>query len=448
MKFLKLFGMFFHKNILKSLALLVVSVSSCIIFSTVLASCNYYYQSESFFRKNEILNSDYIMIYTKFRNLCDAAYYGELGDETSQGNIEVWNENYEAFVLSDVYGQIKKLPAVENVYSYMKHNYGYSVYNNSEFQMICSDELTYKLWDYSLSSGSWFWNTKESSEYPNAVLCGTIFENVDIGSNINITFNNQPYTVHVIGKVAAPYQTINFAGPFYSLNTFGNTIFVLRDKKTIDCFGKQILHNPSSAFVTYKSDATNEEIEQCREFYSSLLTDENPDFPFDLEKAEEYYIPMPSDLYQPTVELVEESNRLIAATIKEIIYRNFIILFISTFMFVVLSVLLVRKKQRDYSIYYFCGCSKRRTFLISLAGIASIAVVAGLICTGYMMWKDYIISHGMVTNGGYQYVFDTTVCLIVWGYLALCVLLSCIIPFRMIFSQKSSLISLYRKGKE
>ncbi len=454
MKSLKLFGMFFHKNILKSLALLIISLSMCIIVSIIAANCNYYFQSVSFFSKKEILNSDFVKIYNKFNSLCEYFYLECQSDNKDYHySINDYSNDCENFALSDVYGQIETLPAVDHVYSYTVLDKGRNIYNYADFQIICSDEPTYKLWDYSLSNGSWFWNTKESSEYPNVVLCGTIFENVDVGRNIDIIFNNSPYTVHVIGKVAAPYHTIRFTGDECSLDNFSNTIFVLRDDKTIDYFGEQILYRPASAFVAYKDSATKEEIEQCREFYESFFTNENPYFSFDLnvvldmagvDDIESFQ----GSPYDSTAELAERAKDIVMTTVTATLKQDLIIPLISTFMFVALSVLLVRKKQRDYSIYYFCGCSKRKTFLISLAGIASIAVVAGLICTGYMMWRTYIISHGMVTGGEYQYVFDTTVCLIVWGCLALCVLLSCIIPFRMIFSQKSSLLSLYRKGKE
>lgn len=452
MKFLKLFGMFFHKNILKSLALLIISTSMCIILATIAANYNYYFQSIRFFQTDEMLYSDSVGIYDDFRYLCTTFLTSQTGDEDIPYTMDDYNEDCANFIFSDVYGQIEKLSAVERVYSYTVTSNGYNAYNNADFQMICSDEATYKLWNYSLSNGTWFWNTEESSEYPNVVLCGSIFENVSIGDNIDITLNNEPYTVHVIGKVAAPYHFIRLGGSEISLDTFSSTIFVLKDEKTVGYFGKQILRYPEPAIVNYKDSATKEEIEQCREFYRSFFTNENPYFSFDMETVAEMAgveeVKNMITVYEPMKEKVERAENSVMTTLAATIKQDLIMPLIATFMFMALSVLLVRKKQRDYYIYYFCGCSKRKTFLISLAGIASIAIIAGLICIGYMMWRTYIISHGMVTGGEYQYVFDTTVHLAVWGYLVLCVLLSCIIPFRMIFSKKSSLISLYRKGRE
>lgn len=445
MKFLKLFGMFFHKNILKSLSLLLISVSMCVIFSTTLANYNYYFKSISFFQKDEIIKADQVRIYDTF----EWVYMDfMIGDQDGRYDMSEFNKDYQKFVDTDVYGQIKKLPAVENVYSCTVDGGGYTFYNNAKFQTICSDEPTYKLWDYSLSSGEWFWNTEESSEYPNVVLCGSIFENVDIGSDIDITLNTYHYKVHVIGKVAAPYHIIRFTYPSGSLDNMHNTIFVLRDNKTIDYFGKQILRYPDRAIVTYKESATDEEIEQCREFYKSFFINENPYLPFDLDEIIYELERSNTEISKPIKDMVEDEVEQVNRQIEFSLKKQLLVILIAAFMFMALSVLLVRKKQHDYYIYYFCGCSKRKTFLISLAGIATIAVVAGLVCTGYMMWRTYIISHGMVTGGDYQYIFDTTVYLAVWVYLALCVLLSCIIPFRMIFSKKSSLISLYRKGKE
>lgn len=446
-KFLKLFGMFFHKNILKSLALLLISVSVSIILSTTLANYNYYFKSISFFQKDEIIKSDQIQIYNTFHWLYIDLLINSEGGGNGRYDLGNLNEDYQKFVDTDVYGQIKKLPAVKDVYSYTVSTGGVS-YNHTDFQIICADEPTYKVCDYPLSSGNWFWNTEESSKYPNVVLCGSIFENVDIGSDIEIAFYYQPHKVHVIGKVAAPYYITRFLEPSNSLDYMNNTILVLKDDKTVDYFGKQILSHPDPALVVYKDSATDEEIEQCREFYESFFTTENPYLPFDADEIIDMIELYDYKAYDPIKDRVESAVEQVNWQIEISFKEQFIIVLIAAFMFVVLSILLVRKKQRDYYIYYFCGCSKRKTFLISLAGITSIAVVAGLICAGYMMWRNYIISHGMVTGGEYQYIFDTTVYLIVWGCLALCVLLSCIIPFQMIFSKKSSLISLYRKGKE
>ncbi len=453
-KFLKLFGMFFHKNMVKTIALLVVFVSMCIIVSTTLASYSYYFKSISFYQKDEIINSDYIQIYNKFSEIWQFNMMATQEPEDGSYGLEVFNKVYRKLVDSDVYGQIEEFPAVDDVYSYTVCETGYNLYNDVSFKMLCAEKATYQLFDYSLSNGNWFWDTTESSIYPNVVLCGTLFENVDVGNDIDITLNNKHYMVHVIGKVAAPYRVIRFDSSerhtYESLETTGNTIFVLNDKKTVNYFGEQILYYPDDAIVVYKSDATEKEIADCRAFYESYFTNENSYFDFDIEEFMEEYGEVFAEVktFEPTTDKVKKSFDIMTEDFFDNLFESLLLVLISTFMLVALSMLLVRTKQRDYSIYYLCGCSKRKTFLISLAGIASIAVVAGLICTGYMIWKTYIISQGLFMGGEYRYIFDIPVYLGVWGYLALCVLVSCIIPFRMIFSKKSSLISLYRKGKE
>lgn len=430
-KFFRLLGDFFCNNRLRALALLIIIASTCVIFSSSIADYNYDADSLAYFDRDEFERADYVNIYESFEDrFMEQNYTGSgLYDATD------FNEAYGNFVKSDVYTQIKKLPAVDKVYSYTEETLT-GTYNNTSFDLIFGDIDTHRVFDYRLSDGCWFWDAEQSSEYPNAVVCGSLFESVPVGSDIDIKYLGSMRRIHVIGKVSAPYHTVEFTNSLvHGLNTYRNKIFFLNDETSLKTFGETIKRYPSDAIVTYKADATDEEIKECQDFYKSFFTE---------SEIKEYFL---TPFYELD-DMIAEARQSINEEINNMLRRDLVFLFIATFIFIALTVLMVKKKLHDYYIFYFCGCTRKKSFWLSVAGISIIAIIAGLIASGYIMYSYYMISHGYYNGSQNSYVFDYRCHLVVWLYLAVVVLVSCIIPFIMVASKKSTLMSLYRKGKE
>lgn len=445
----KLFRAFFRGNVLKILALFIITVSIGIILSTSWGAYAYVVKSVSFYKKADIANSDYVRIYSEFSDRY--MYMMEQNSENTEKDVfvnenetveeyslDTYNEDYSALVNYDVYAQIEKLSAVENVYYYYTCSNGYNQYNNSDYGLICASEKMYKLFDYPLSNGNWFWDTKEEAEYPNVVVCGSLFENVSVGSNIDIVLNTLPYTVHVVGKVASPYEAISFTGVSdRGLIAGQNLILTLDDEKTVGYFGEQIVKYPSDAIVAYKESATAEEIEECRQFYESFFQGENEFSPYDLSKVD-----YPLSIYVTTSDMERQSK----ISVDTLPFSP--LLFVAAgIMFVILGTLIIKKKQHDYFIYYFCGCSKKKSFAITAAGIFSVIILAGIICSAFIVYMRYQIANGMVTLADSHYVYDIGCHIWVWTYFIVMGIIACIVPFAMIFSKRSSLLKLYKKEK-
>lgn len=428
-KNLKLFKEFFSKNIIKSLALLIVIVSTCIIFCSKIAEINYQFHSLSYFNKEELSNGECLNIYSCISDSYDMMYM----DENGSVDMDSVNEKYSKAVESDIYRQIGELPAVDKVYSYTDESRGENLYNDSYIKLIFSNTDTYQFFNYDLSDGCWFWETEQTSEYPNVVLCGSIFGDVEVGSDIDITYLTKPYKVHVIGKVAAPYQHVEFVGDYIHGIKNTNTLFFMDDELSFKTFGSTIKRYPSAAVVQYKSDATEEEIEECHQFYRSAV----------YSKVDN--IPAGKRIYVSSDEYMELAYDYINNDIKQLLEKDLIFSIIAIFMTIILSVLMIRSKRNEHNIYCLCGASKRKNFLISFSAIASIAVAAGIICSIYMLNYSYMISNGMVSVSDIEFRFEWNCYAVMWLYLLVVSLISSVIPFIMLVRKKMTLITLYRK---
>lgn len=422
-KFIKLFTEFFNKNILKSLALLLVITSTGIMICLFFAHCSYYFQPVKYFQKIGS-KSDGINIYGDY--MVKACMDSEM-------EVSDINAKYDELVKQDVYAQISKLPSVEKIYTYT--SLWNMSYNNNNTDVFISNNDTYKVFNYPLSDGCWFSDSGQSSKYPDAVVCGALFENISVGNDIEILdYNKNVYKIHVIGKISAPYMTMtNIGGIYTDAVEFKNKIFCLDNKITNTAF-ENCSYQKNGATVKYKDSATDKDIEECHDFYRSFLD----------------ALVISEDIdYQPSIISYEENMQLLWQTVNNYINTNGIrimaFILAATFMCVALTVLMIKKKMKEYYIYYFCGCSKRKTFLLSFSATASTAILSGLICSMFMWIWSYKITHGMTSMSNSQYVFDSNCYLMVWLYLLTVVLISCIIPFIMLVRKNSTLMKLYRK---
>ncbi len=436
---LRLFFQFFNKNILKSLALFIIFVGSGIIISDMVSRVEFNMQAVGFFQGDGIENSDVVSVYRTFE-WCflqkqeptdqngDTFYYA--ADELNKAKAE--------FVKKDVYAQIKNLPAVDKVFSYTIEGFKAFNYKDISVPMCFADMDTYNRFSYRLSDGCWFGEYDNSSPYPPVVLCGSEFDDFNIGDDIEINYyvSEKKHKVHIIGKVAAPYMTIDSynLGDFYRSLTYESRVFMLNDERTVAEFGEQIKRNPTSAIVQYKRDATPEDIQKCRDFYCSFFSEE------DLKQI---------DVYEPYDEMLEYSKTYFDGNVNAILKSGLLYAFIAAFMLVVLTVLMLRSKQKEYNIHLILGRTKLQIFMQSLFGILFIAIAAGIVCTIYLVLLNSALSHGFMNTYGEfnnRYAGPLTYS-VLWGYIVIVTLIASIIPYIMVFRKKMTLITLNKQNK-
>lgn len=117
---------------------------------------------------------------------------------------------------------------------------------------------------------------------------------------------------------------------------------------------------------------------------------------------------------------------------------------ISTFCFFSLSILFVQKKLEEASVYALCGCSKKKNFAIAAVGLGLIGTLACLTASIAMAkyYEDYK-SLALVNMQDYNIYVDYKSYLYLFAYLVLMLAISLAVPF--LARRKMSPIELYRR---
>ena len=439
---------FFHRNKLKAFALLVIMVSASTIFLNMVANIECYNEGKRFYSRLDPERTDLITLYDDYLSYYyigqgklteeNATEYEQIAPNMSGGNYDgrAFQKSFIEFMKKkDVYAHIKKLPAVDKVYSFSAVDMGSVHYNNTDSDMYFADKDTYEVFNYRLSSGCWFKDFKGESKYPECVVCGPNFSGVNVGDDIEIKFlaEKKAKKIHVIGKVAAPYATYDIVGDMSQGMTYSNRVFLLNDKKSLDMFGERSLYGfPTSAFVTYKDNATDVQIQECRDYYSSIYKD-----------AKDITL----EGYVSGEDLFEALNGVIDFSIQQTFQNSMLFLGTATLMFVIISILMVKTKQNEYNIHTICGSSKKNSFLYSLFAMGFISVLAGLICSIYLMVFNYFLINDLLPESGNDFYINAVCYIALWLYLIITTAISTIVPYIMVFRKKMTLMTLYRKNK-
>ena len=440
MKRFTLYFEFFRRNILKSVALLIIMVGLGVIISDMITRVDYNIQSLNYFVGDGIENSDVVSIYEAFQS----NYFQKEEPTSIDGDIETYDSGdfngvYAELVNTDIYSQIKKMSAVDKVYSYTVEPYAMK-YDDTTTSMYFANIDTYNRYSFALSNGCWFSDYDNSSEYPPAVLCGTNFADVNVGDDIEVQYYVSPekHKIHVIGKIAAPYMTIDFDNDFARSISYTDKVFMLNDQRTVDMFGEQIKRYPTTAIVKYKSGSTFDEIEECRNFYRSFFSEDEVD--------DSYVNGFP--IFTSYSEMMDYSYIYFEENMRNILVDGSFYAGIATVMFIIISVLLIRSRQKEYNIYLILGRTKKQNFIQSLCGILTIVVIAGIICSFYLVFLSNALSNGVMNGDSescHRYVGLLSYS-VLWGYLIIGGLIATVLSYVMLLRKKMTLITLHKQS--
>ncbi len=433
MKILELFSDFFTHNRIKLYFLLIIMASAMIMLSESIGQIRYYQYEKSFFLKDELKDSIFVQVgYT---------YTDMIADENGNPydwNSEEFNEKYnilrEQIKNEHLPQKSKTFSAVEDVYYYTESRFA-ALYEKESAYIQFASEKTYEVFDYQLSAGSWFKDCEQTSRYPNAVLCGILFKNVPIGSDIEIDYEGSKFKIHVIGKISSPYLTFNFSYATMSnsenTNGFSETackttsIFLLDNQFTQSYLSEYVpeqcmyewKRDFNSFFVKFKEKASKEEIDMYLDYLSQYS----------------------NNAYVGTNALVECTQEYVKGVMIDNVPLSLFYAIISTFTIVCVSSVIVRKKLSEHYSYYICGCSRKKSFALLAAGLSYIEFVSFILTSAYLILKSVVILY-VVPNP--HIIIDPYSYLYAFLYAAVCLLLSLIMPFWTF--KKHTPIELYR----
>ena len=257
MKRLHLFFSSFSQNLFSSLMLVVITSVALISVQNVVGQYRYINHSKYIIDNEYLKNSDYFMV--------DISSLPPEYDKQLEYSNNI-RESISAFDGVEGIAYTKKSTAV-----YRSTNINLSMYNES----------MRKAFQRQLSEGEWFQSQTETDDIPNVVICGAIFDDISINSNITIKLygNNHEITeqtVHVIGKIAYPYLSADYntISEDVSAQNFlvqANIVIFDDNKQTRDLLDKHtILSSLSfSYFVLYKTDCTPSQKEKVRDYMDS-----------------------------------------------------------------------------------------------------------------------------------------------------------------------------------
>ena len=288
-----------------------------------------------------------------------------------------------------------------------------------------------KAFQKQLSEGEWFQSKTETNDIPNVVICGAIFDDISINSNITIKLygNNQEITeqtVHVIGKIAYPYLSADYntISEDVSAQNFlvqANIVIFDDNKQTQDLLDKHtILSSLSfSYFVLYKTDCTPSQKEKVRDYMNSTGS------------------------YAEYDKILHNTEKEIRENIVKQMITPVFLLIISTVLLISIATLNTYKKLREHTIYYLCGCSRKISFGYLFCEISIITFVATLI---NIIYVSYIINLYKSGQMGYsKSIVDYNNIFLSVVYCIFTVLITIILPF--LVYRKNTPIEIYRRNR-
>ena len=486
-----------YKNIIKVVSIFLVLILVCTYIGLIIARYNYYKNYYDMFNKPEFSNASFVGIPSFVRG----GYYSlEEQAQTMQKiprNYYFDKARYRYFKDNDIYSDLKKLSAVDNVYYY------YTLPLGAQGFVMSND--TYKLlFQRPLSSGKNFEDTEQTSKYPNAVVCGPRFDDVSVGDDIPITAEYLPvseissvsyyqasenleeqlvskeYKVHVIGKISYPYKTLSQLPPHETqlnnvlLNTCDNAIIMLDNDFTLNYFSDiSVKSYPGDSIVSYKKGATAKDMEEFRAYCDKITSAHISEVykKFDIKMRgglPRMYVNGKDVVARPYNNSVSESydyaiNNLNSETKTRLLPVALVIGVIGIIASCFAAVLMIRKKRKDICIYYFCGCTKSKVYLLYLSITAASVLAVGILSSVFMYVYNNISfffnsgdnSEIFTILGSILHVdfnmsfidFQSNCYIAVWLYLLVVFVILSVLIYFLTAKRKYMLIDFYNKLK-
>lgn len=376
-----------------------------------------------FFVSNAIGQYRYV-VYTKtmFQNsgLNNAVYYMPLSDSDYTSGPDIMNKKIATSTKA-----VAEFSAVENV---LTVNIGMAGYGNRSCSYLLYNKSLNHAFPLNLSEGKWFsddsFDKADSNKRYNVIVGGALYNHVHVNSDIPITLNNNTtLTVHVIGKLSFPTCIPDFGtgGNTISANDFlapaDMVIFQETPQLTAFLHEKSAYSPSSSMFVQFSPKASKQQKNECLDYMQK------------------------NGMYSDYNEIMKNTDVIVQNTLARQMPMPLFFLFVATISLISVSVLMVYKKMQEHSIYYLCGCSRKKSFLYMAFGIGLIALLAGALNMLFIANYQFFASRGILDLG--KVIIDRYSILYIAGYIAAVILLSILLPF-LVF-RKESPIELYRR---
>ena len=424
MKFIRLIGNFYHKNIAGSILLLFIVTYSLYIASFNLGIVRYYTYARDSYKNSGLADCEYYMINLpqELRPLEE-----EYTQEVERIRSEVENLNEVDAILQEIQGSV--------LFSQ----------NGSADYLAVSRELA-EAYRPLLAQGQWL--TEDIACPPGAfpiVIAGPEAKNYQVGDIVTASF----FDSRLPSGKNIPLENMLTKVDFYVaglMGEFGEILYFNSSggHMTTDLFFTK--SNTSRGFITIlltpefeeticRYDRTKFAIPNCFVRLKTGLTAGQREEC--LAALKEYGSVATSD------EIFSNTTAQIRQTLYSVMSFPFFALGVSTFCFFGLAVLFVQKKLDETAVYALCGCSRRKSFAITAAGLTLIGLVACLAVGATIPYLSVTTRQTVDSSEINNFYFDGYSYLYLLGYLAIILIISLTAP--LLARRKSSPIELYRR---
>lgn len=304
-----------------------------------------------------------------------------------------------------------------------------AVYKGGPSSVVTYSQGMLHAFSLPLSQGTWF-SAEPSDNTYRAVVGGNRFIDVQAGELIDVTLwdtartQKEEIKVEVAGVMKFPAYFPNFGGSGTQVSA--DNFFQLADMMIFQEGDNlpSLLRNSEpfysmNSFVVFEDSATEKQKNDCYLQLKEMGT------------------------YATYDEIIKNSDAVITdKTNKGMIFPVFM-LSVSTICLICLSVLFIQKKLKEYSVYYLCGCSKKRCFSYMAGMSACIVFLAGIPSILYVAFYRYWSS--IAPPGSEVFVFNDNTIGYILSYMLAVTLISLILPFLVYW--RSSPIDMYRRNQ-
>lgn len=374
MKTLRLIFEFFSKNVFTTV--IVVLVFSAVLYFANINIGIYRYTTYAY---NMFVNAE-----TKDSLYCMPSFDGN--EMITSNDLDPYGKE-----IDKIEEQAKKYKAYTPFKRSMLIN---TIYNGSQIEnQIFSKEMANEC-NIKLSEGNWN-SLTENEKYISVIVSGKSFDNLNIGDIIDISLINvysgnlTPIKVRVVGKIENPYM----------LPLFTNSGNIITSNNLYQKFeGMIFLQTQQFNDIIKKA---NSSISTQQSFMTALKSDAN-----DIEK-QEYIEFLKNHMSIATYdEILDKSIKNVDKELRTKIPIPMFLLSIVTLSLISVSVLFVNKKQREYSIYYLCGCSRVKTYFLLSCAITLMSFTGVLFNALLVVNADFLTSIGILTFNNNGVVYD------------------------------------------
>lgn len=413
MKRLRFLMMSFSQNIVSSVIMLIILSVALVAVQNVIGQYRYITYSRYIIENEYLQNSDYFMAEPDLIFGDDGAGFSD-----RKKNIK------------KIQDKILSLDGVEDI---ARYEVGVAEFRSKDVNVALYNDAMQKAFSKQLSEGVWFEQADKSSDLPNVVVGGAAYNDIPVGSDISINLygntenpDRVEQKVHIIGKIGYPWYTAVYSVGSDEVSTKDFLIqadIMIFDNDDVQT-NKKIRKHSSLAFmsmmyfVVYSSDCTAEQKEAVRDYYSSVGT------------------------YASYDKILENTNKLIHEDLMNKIVIPIYLLTIATITLISISTLNTYKKLKDHSVYYLCGCSRKKSFAYLFAEISLVAVIATIINIIYVTITINNLTSG---NMGYsECIIDYKNVLFSVIYCIVTIAITVILPF--IVYKKNTPLEVYRRN--